>query len=91
MDTCTYNAARKVIASYLKPLCQNKYKIGNTQSFPFMLKQQAPLSLDEEYLLHDVDSLLANAPVDETICYIINKNHESNKLPQICSKMTLKR
>ena len=48
VGTCTYNAARKVIASYLKPLCQYKYKIGNTQSFP-LLKQQAPFSLDKEY------------------------------------------
>ena len=33
VGTYTYNAA-KVIADYLKPLCQNEYKINDTQSFP---------------------------------------------------------
>ena len=39
VGTYTYNAA-KVIADYLKPLCQNEYKINDTQSFPSMLKDQ---------------------------------------------------
>ena len=33
MGTYTYNAAN-VIAKYLKPLCQDEYKIVDTQSFP---------------------------------------------------------
>ena len=32
-----------------------------------MLKQQTPLSLDEKYVLYDVESLFTNIPVDETI------------------------
>ena len=90
MGTYTYNAA-KVIASYLKPLCQNEYKIGDAQSFPSMLKEQIPLSLDEEYVLYDVESLFTNIPIDETISYIINKIYQKNKLPQICSKIIFKR
>ena len=46
VGTYTYNAAN-VIAKYLKPLCQDEYKIVDTQSFPSMLKQQTSLSLDE--------------------------------------------
>ena len=89
VGTYTYNAA-KVIANYLKPLCQNDYKIDDTQSFPSMLKQQTPLSLDEEYVSYDVESLFTNIPVDETISYIINEIYQK-KLPQICSKTILKR
>ena len=86
----TCNAAR-VIAKCLKPLCQNKYKIVNTQSFPSMLKEQTPLGLDEEYVSYDVESLFTNIPVDETISYIINEIYQRNKLPQICSKIIFKR
>ena len=34
MGTYSYNT-RKTIANFLKPLCQNKYKINDTQSFAF--------------------------------------------------------
>ena len=50
VGTYTYNAAQ-VIANYLKPLCQNKYKITDTQSFLFMLREQSPLSLVEECVI----------------------------------------
>ena len=55
MGTYTYNAA-KVIANFLKPLYQNEYKTDGKQPFASMLKQQAPLSLDEEYVSYDVES-----------------------------------
>ena len=90
VSTYKYNAAN-VIADYLKSLCQNEYKIDNTQSFPSMLKQQTPLSLDEECVSYDVESLFTNVPVDETISYIINEIYQKNKLPQGCSKMIFKR
>ena len=91
VGTYTYNAA-KVIANYLKPLCQNEYKIDDTQSFPSVLKQQTPLSLDEEYVSYDVESLFTNILVDETISYIINEIYQKNKnLPPICSKIVFKR
>ena len=86
----TYNAA-KVIADYLKPLCQNEYKINDTQSFPSMLKDQTPLNPNEEYVSYDVESLFTNIPVDETINYIINEIYQKKKLPQICSKTIFKR
>ena len=79
VGTYAYNAA-KVIADYLKPLCQNEYKINDLQSFSSILKDQTPLNPNEEYVSYDVESLLTNIPVDETINYIINeiyqkKNH----------------
>ena len=88
MGTYTYNAA-KVLANYLKPLCQNEYKIVDTQSFASMLREQTPLSLDEEYVWYDVESLFTNIPLDETIFYIINKIYQKNTLPQIIFKMLL--
>ena len=90
VHTYTYNAA-KVIANYLKPVCQNEYNIGDTQSFPSMLKQQTPLSLDEEYVSYDVDSLFRNLPLDETMSYMINEIWNKIKLLQICRKKILKR
>ena len=69
--TYTYNAA-KVIADYLNPLCQNEYKINDTQSSPSMLKDETPLNPNQEYVSYDVESLFTNIPVDETINYIIN-------------------
>ena len=86
VGTYRCNAAN-LIANYLKPLCQNEHKIDDTQSFPSMLKQQTPLSLDEEYESYDVESLFTNIPVDETISYIVNEIYQKNKLPQICSKI----
>ena len=71
VGTYTYNAA-KVIADYLKLLCQNEYKITDTQSFPSMLKDQTWLNTSEEYVSYDVESLFTNILVDETINYIIN-------------------
>ena len=56
-----------------------------------MLKEQTPLSLDEEYVSYDVKSWLRNIPVDETISYIINEINQKNKLPQLCSKTIFKR
>ena len=47
-----------------------------------MIKNQTPLSSDEEYVSYDVDSLFANIPAEETIEYIIH---------QICSKTIFRR
>ena len=75
VGTYAYNAA-KVIADYLKPLCQNEFKINDLQSFSSMLKDQTPLNPNEEYVSYDVESLLTNIPVDETINYIINEIYQ---------------
>ena len=88
--TYTYNAA-KVIVDYLEPLCQNEYKINDTQFFPSMLKDQEPLNPNEEYVSYDVESLFTNIPVDEIINYIINEIYQKKKLPQVCSKTIFKR
>ena len=61
MGTYTHHDA-EVIANYLKPLCQNEFTIDDTQSFPSMLKQQTPFSLDEEYVWYNVESHLTNIP-----------------------------
>ena len=90
IGTYTYNAA-KVIAEYLKPLCQNEYKINDTESFPSMLKEQTPLNPNEEYVSYDVESLFSTIPVDETNNYIIDEIYQKKKLPRICSKTIFKR
>ena len=38
-ETYTSNTA-KVLSDYLKPLCQNEYKIKDTQSFASQIKEQ---------------------------------------------------
>ena len=90
IGTYTYDAA-KVITEYLKPLCQNEYKVNDTQSFPSMLKDQTPMNPNEEYVSYDVEFPFTNIPVDETINYIINEIYQKKKLPQICSKTIFKR
>ena len=90
VGTYIYNAA-KVIADYLKPLCQNEYNINDTQSLPSMLKDQTPLNTNEEYVSYDLEYLFTNIPVDETINYIINEIYQKKKLQQICSKTIFKR
>ena len=62
IGTYTYNAA-KVIADYLKPLCQNECKINDTESFPSMMKDQTPLNPNDEYVSYDVESLFTIIPL----------------------------
>ena len=53
IGTYTYNAST-VISQCLKPLCENKYKINDTQTFASVMKNQAPLDPDEEYVSYDL-------------------------------------
>ena len=53
-----------------------------------MLKQQTPLSLDEEFVLHDIESLLTKILVDQTISYIINEIYKKNNIQKIVIKLT---
>ena len=76
---------------YLKPLCENEYKINDTQTFASMIKNQTPLSPDEEYVSYDVVSLFTKIPVEETIEYIIYQIYNEKKVPQICSKTIFRR
>ena len=56
-----------------------------------MIKNQTPLSSDEEYVSYDVDSLFTNVPVEDTIEYIIHQIYNEKKVPQICSKTVFRR
>ena len=92
IGTYTYNTAKVLPASdYLKPLCQNEYKINDTQSFASQIKEQPPLDEDEEYVSYDVDSLFINTLVQDTIDYIIHQIYTEKKLPQICRKIIFRR
>ena len=72
IGTFTYNGS-KVIAEYLKPLCQNEYSIKDTQCFSEILRDLPPLNNDEEYVSYDVDSLFTNIPLKETTDYILEE------------------
>ena len=91
MVTYTYHPA-KVIANYLRPLCQNEFTLDDTQWFSSMWKQQTPFSLDEEYVWYNVESLFANIPIDETILYIFIEMYQKvcHKLQQISIKIIFK-
>ena len=59
--------------------------MNNTQTFPSMLKDQTPLSSNEEYVSYDVESLFTNIPVGETFTtslmkIIIRISYNSSKL-----------
>ena len=56
-----------------------------------MIKNQTPLSTDEEYVSYDVDSLFTNIPVEKTIEYVIHQIYNEKKVPQICSKTIFRR
>ena len=85
IGTYTYNAP-KVLSDYLKQFCQNNTKSMTHRVFASQLKDQPPLDEDEEYISYDVDSLVTNIPMQETIDYIIHQIYTEKKLPQICSK-----
>ena len=89
--TYTYDAALS-IAEYLKPLCdENPHIIRNTQDFLNLLKDKPPLEPDEEYLLYDVESLLTNILIKDTIEYILDQVYNKQKLEPLCSKLIFKR
>ena len=72
VGTCTYNAAQ-VISEYLKPLVNdNVFILANVQDFATIIKEQPPLSSDEEYVSYDVESLFTNVPLHDTINYILD-------------------
>ena len=89
--TYTYDAALS-IAEYLKPFCdENPHIIRNTQDFLNLLKDKPPLEPDEEYLLYDVESLLTNILIKDTIEYILDQVYNKQKLEPLCSKLIFKR
>ena len=58
------------LSDYLRPLYKNEYSINDTRKFPSMLSSIPPLQDDEEDVSYDVESLLTNIPIQETINYI---------------------
>ena len=70
----------KVLSDYLKPFCQNEYKINDTESFVSQIKEQTPLDEDKEFVSYDVEFLLINIPVQEVIDYIIQQIYAEKKL-----------
>ncbi|XP_066925101.1 uncharacterized protein [Clytia hemisphaerica] len=89
--TCMYNAAQ-VISQYLKPLYAcNDYIINNTQDFPEMIRNQSPITLDEEYVSYDVESLFTNVPINDTVDYILDQIYVHKKLPILCTRLVMKR
>ena len=87
--TFTYNCSR-VIAEYLKLLCQKEYSIKDTQSFPEMLQDLPPINNDEEYVSYDVDSLFTNILLKEGTDYILEEIYVNGKMKPICSKLIFK-
>ena len=52
------------MADYLKPLClDNGYIITNGQEFPKLLQKQDLLLHNDEYVSHDVESILTFVPI----------------------------
>ena len=88
--TFTYKAA-KVISDYLRPLCKNEYPIKDTQKNPSMLSSISPLQDDEEDISYDIESLLTNILIEQTINYIIEQIYVHKRLTPICSKLILRR
>ena len=74
-----------------KPLWINKYNIKVTLQFSQLLKNLLPLKDDEEYFSYDVESLITNITLKETIDYLLEQIYVHNKLPIICSKLIFHR
>ena len=85
IGTYNYNAT-KVLPDYLKPLCQNEYKINDTQSFASQIKEQLPLDEDEECLSYDVDSLFTNISLQETNDYYLSNLDRKKNFPKSAVK-----
>ena len=90
IGTYTYYAS-KVLSDYLKPLCQNEYKINVTQSFASHIKEQPPLNKDVEYVSYNADYLYINIPVQESIDSIIHQIYTKTKLLHNCSQIIFRR
>ena len=69
--TYTYKTV-KVISRYLKPLCDSKYTIKDTQSFTKLIKELLPPKEDEEGVSYGIESLFTNIPINDTIDYILD-------------------
>ena len=64
---------------------KNKYSIGDTLTFPDLLKN-AEESDHYEDVSYNVESLFTSIPVKETIDYIIQKNYVKKEIKTLCKK-----
>ena len=64
---------------------KNKYSIGDTLTFPDLLKN-AEESDHYEDVSYNVESLFTSIPVKETIDYIIQKNYVKKEIKPLCKK-----
>ena len=87
--TCYYKTG-KVIFEYLKLLTKNEFVITNIQKFPSMLIN-VPLSEDKVDVSYDVESLLTNIPIKETIDFICDESYNCKKLKPICKQSIFKK
>ena len=55
------------------------------------MRKKNPLKYNEQYVSYDVETLLTNIPVQETIEYNINEISKEKKLPKLCFKLIFKR
>ena len=75
----------------MRTFCKNAYIINDTESFSQHLANLLPLQNGEEDVSYDVELLVANIPVLQTIDYIMELNYVYNKIKPICSKLVVKR
>ena len=87
--TCYYKTG-KVIFEYLKLLTKNEFVITNIQKFPSMLIN-VPLSEDKVDVSYDVESLLTNISIKETIDFICDESYNCKKLKPICKQSIFKK
>ena len=81
--TYTYNAA-KVLSKYLKLLRQSEYKINDTQSFVWQIKEKPPLDKDKEYVSYDLDSSSTNIFCARNhLLYYLSKLHRKETSPNL--------
>ena len=69
---------------------KNEYTIGDTLSFPDLLKG-VPSDDNYEDVSYDVESLFTSIPVQETIDYILYKIYVKKELKQFCKKSIFKK
>ena len=73
-----------------KPPCNYQLPMINLfQQFPSMFNN-VPLSEDEEDVSYDVESLITNSPIKETIDFIFDETYNLKKLKPICKESIFK-
>ena len=69
---------------------ENEYSIKTTTDFAERLSNR-PVDDDEVLVSYDVSSIFTEVPLNETIDHIVLEIYTNNKLPQLSSKLLLRR